>query len=236
MIIDAHCQLGESRVQDFALSVTELGAALDESGIDRACCFSFPDAVDNVAIIEAAADDRRLIPIACVDPNQSNAADQLEDALQRGARGLRLHPYLHGFKLSMTIVDPLFELCARYGVPVLCHGADDVPANNPYQFAQMADRHPGVNLIALYGGFVWNVGDLLDAATRRDNLFLETCAWSPGNLRSAVREVGPEKIVFGSGLPDGDQMVCLARAAVALPDEHERALVLGGNMQRLLAL
>lgn len=235
MIIDAHCQLGASRVQELALTPDELRAAMDEAGVDRACCFGFPDALDNAAVLAAAGADDRLIPIAFVDPNAPDAPDTLELLLRRGMRGLRLHPYLHGFKLTMAIVDPLFEVCAQHGVPVLCHGADDVPANNPYQFVAMADRHPRVNLVALYGGFVWNVGDLAAAAAQRPNLYLECCAYAPGTLKSAVDEAGADKVVFGSGLPNGDQVVTLVRVRRALPAETERRLVLGETMERLLA-
>lgn len=234
MIIDAHCQLGASLTLDFSLDPRELGTALDESGIDRAICFSPPDAVDNEAVLAAAAADRRLIPFACLDPNLT-AADELERLVGLGMRGLRLHPYLHGFKLTMSIVDPLFRVCARHRIPVLCHGADDVPANNPYQFAAMADRHPDVDLVALYGGFVWNVGDLCHAASTRPNLYLEVCAYAPGTLLGALAELPCERFVFGSALPDGDQLVTLARVRAALPEGRERALILGENMERLLS-
>lgn len=237
MIIDAHCQLGASRTLDMALAPDELRAALDESGIDRACCFSVPDLIDNDAVLAASAADDRLIPIACVDPTRADAVDELERCLRAGMRGVRLHPYLHGFKLSMPIVDPLFALCARYRALVLCHGADDVPANNPYQFVIMADRHPAVPLIALYGGFVWNVGDMTHAAATRDNLYLEIAAWAPGTLRGALADLAADKFIFGSALPDGDQLVGLRRVHAALPeDAAARDAILGGTMRRLLSL
>lgn len=236
MIIDAHCHLGVSRVRDWSQTPDELRAAMDEAGVDRACVFGFPDTVDNEVILAATHADDRLIGLACIDPNKPDAADELERGLRGGLRGLRLHPYLHGFTLSMAIVDPLFEVCARHGAPVLCHGADDVPANNPYQFLVMAERHPTVNLVALYGGFVWNVGDMAEIAARRDNLYLEVSTYAPGALRNALTIIGPERFIFGSGLPDGDQVVTLRRLRVAVPDDEARALVLGGNMRRLLAI
>ncbi len=236
MIIDAHCHLGVSRARDWSQTPEELRAAMDEAGVDRACVFGFPDTVDNEAILATARADDRLIGLACVDPNKPDAADELERGLRGGLRGLRLHPYLHGFTLSMPIVDPLFEVCAQYGAPVLCHGADDAPANNPYQFLAMAERHPRVNLVALYGGFVWNVGDLAEIAARRDNVYLEVSTYAPGTLRNALTIAGPGKFIFGSGLPDGDQVVTLRRLRVALPDDEARALVLGGTMRRLLTL
>lgn len=236
MIIDAQCHLGNVLWQSPPIYPQEVRQRMAAAGIDRVCVYSFIDYIDNAFIYEATRDGDDLFPFACMDPTLAGAPEELERWLQAGMRGMKLHPYIHGYRLSTHLLDPLFDLCAQYGVPVVCHLADESQANTVWQAAEMADRHPSVNLIALHSGFLWSSDDMVTAASTRANLYLETSLISTTVLRKGVERIGAEKFVFGTDTPWNDYDAELLKVRRAVPDPVQQDAILGGTMARLLRL
>lgn len=236
MIIDAQCHLGDVLWQMPPIYPDEVRARMRAAGIDRVCCYSFIDRIDNAYVHAATRDGEDLIPFACIDPTQPDAPAELERWLRAGMRGMKLHPYIHGYRLSNHLVDPLFELCAAHAVPVVCHLADESQANTVWQAAEIADRFPRVDLIALHAGFLWSTPDMVSAAATRDNLYLETSLISPAALRRGVARIGAGKFVFGTDTPWNDYEAELLKVRRAVPDPAAQAAILGDTMARLLRL
>lgn len=236
MIIDAQCHLGKVLWQAPPIFPEEVRRRMSVAGIDKVCCYSFIDYIDNDYIYEATRGRDDLIPFACIDPTQPDAPRELERWLKAGMRGMKLHPYIHGYRLSSRVMDPLFELCAYYGVPVVCHLADEAPANTVWQAAEMADRFPNVNLIALHSGYLWSTDDMVTAAATRPNLYLETSLISTTALRKGANRIGAEKFVFGTDTPWNDYGAELLKVRRAVPSPDAQQAILGGTMARLLKL
>lgn len=236
MIIDAQCHLGPVLWQSPAIHPEQVRARMRAAGIDRACVYSFIDRIDNQYIYDATREGEDLIPFACMDPTLPGAADELERWLTAGMRGMKLHPYIHGYRLSTRLLDPLFEICAAHEVPIVCHLADESPSNTVWQAAEMADRHPRAALIALHCGFLWSSEDMMSAASTRPNLYLETSLISTGMLRKGVGRLGAEKFVFGTDTPWNDYGAELLKVRRAVPEPAGQEAILGGTMARLLRL
>ncbi len=236
MIIDAQCHLGHVLWQAPAIYPDEVRARMAAAGVDKVCCYSFIDRIDNSYIYDATREGGDLIPFACMDPTGPGAPDELEHWLKMGMRGMKLHPYAHGYRLSSPVADQLFELCGQYGVPVVCHLADESPSNTVWQAAERADRFPRVNLIALHSGFLWSTEDMVSAAATRPNLYLETSLISTAMLRKAVGRIGPDKFVFGTDTPWNDYEADLLKVRRAVPSARDQDAILGGTMARLLRL
>ncbi len=236
MIIDAQCHLGPVLWQSPPIDPPELRQRMAAAGVDKACCYSFIDRIDNEYVYEAARGGTDLIPFACIDASQPDAPDELERWLKAGMQGMKLHPYIHGYRLSSRVMDALFELCTHYEVPVVCHLCDESQANTVWQAAHMADRFRGVNLIALHSGFLWSSDDMFEAASTRPNLYLETSLISPAVLRRGVARIGAEKFVFGTDTPFFHFEPELLKVRRAVPDLHAQEAILGRTMARLLKL
>ena len=126
MIIDSHNHLGGGPRQQ---TPEALLALMDRAGVDRAVAFPYVEVLDpghNDWMAEAVARyPDRLIGYAAVNPWQVGAADEVRRAvLEKGLRGLKLHPFLHGYSLAQhDLLDPIFEVCRDLGIPLVIHGA-----------------------------------------------------------------------------------------------------------------
>lgn len=108
-------------------------------------------------------------------------------------------------------------------------------ASTPATLAVLAARHPGVSFISAHAGGDWERG--LRAVRAHKNILVETSGFDPtaGFIEMAVRELGAERVVFGShfsGRSIGSEFSKILSAGLA---ERDLALIMGGNLRRLLA-
>jgi len=130
-------------------------------------------------------------------------------------------------------------MCADLGMPIICHGADQL-YNHPYEFEEMARTFPEVTVIMAHMGTMWACEQARIVAQRYKNIMLDTAAAFPGDIALAVRETGADKVIMGSDGPIGfgadNTSVEIQKVKAAVPDEKERALVLGNNVARILKI
>jgi hypothetical protein len=127
-------------------------------------------------------------------------------------------------------------------LPIVSHGMTTIGAM-PDQFARLAGRHPEVTIIIAHGaGFQNLYFPSFEPLAEHDNLFVDTAMTTvdDGHLIGVADRLGVEKIIFGSdhfssgqGNLYGNFQYVLERA---FPDPADRALIMGGNMARIMAL
>lgn len=172
------------------------------------------------------------------DPHRPDAPAMLREQLSRpGVWGFKLHPDTHACAADDPRYDPVLELAAEAGVPVLVHGQSGSPSADPARLAALADRHPQVPVLLGHAG-LWPDG--FDRAARlaaaRTNLYLEICGsrlttrW----LERMVAVAGAERVVFGTDACFLDPRTGLGKVRFARLTDIDRAQVLGGTMARLL--
>jgi len=235
MIIDAHNHLGFR--YDLGMSDAELLARMDRAGLDMAVCFSQPVVWNNDYVLDRAREHSdRFVPFAGVNPWRASARDELLRCLDRGARGVKLHPVRDSYSLAEArLVDPIFAACAERRVPILCHGLCEW-SNTPWQFAEMARRFPEVTLIMAHGGHLWLREDALEVVGRHANLYVESSLMYSGYIRRYVEEIGPERVLMGTDSPVEEFEVEMRKIEMAVEDKGHRELVMGGNIARILGL
>ena len=115
MILDVQMRIGRSlHGYKAQLCTAEQGLErTDEAKIDKSVCSSFYDVIDNDCVADACKPHDRLIPFAFVNPHERDVASQLERLVKdKGVRGIKLHPFIHGFHATNTVLlDPLYEVC-----------------------------------------------------------------------------------------------------------------------------
>ena len=237
LVVDAHNHVGIR--PGAAQTGPELVAKMDAAGVDRAVIFPFVEGnFTNDAVREAAlACPSRLIPYCAVNPWQADAVTELRRCvLEWGFKGLKLHPTINGFHLSdPRLVDPLFEEAAALFIPIIAHGASDL-YNSPPEFAEMARRHPKVRLLMAHMGFFWSVDQAIAYAKTLPNLLLETSRAPIFEIATAVRELGPDKVVWGTDSPFVDYEWEFRKMERCSPDKFIYDRVVGGTMAELLRL
>jgi len=240
-IFDAHTHLGTD-IDGMVGVYEDLERGMDKYGISR--CFMFcldePDRhpgfhAGNERTLEFARQSNgRMIPFVRLDL----AEDPIGEAtrmLDRGARGIKLHPRAQKFLLNDERLSPIFALAAERKVPILIHGGRGLPPIAD-DLSRVVHRYPEAQLIVAHAGIA-DLAALADRLGGKAGVFFDTSVWSPLDLLGLYRLVGPEQVVYASDYPYGQQpaslLISLRTARLAqLNDEQVRG-VLAGNANRI---
>jgi hypothetical protein len=237
LVIDAHNHLGDR--PGARQTGAELVAKLDAAGVDKAVVFPFVEGNFTNDFVNDAYRQfpNRLIPYCAVNPWERNAADVVRHCITEwGFKGLKLHPTINGFHLAdPELVNPLFKLADELGFPIIVHGASDL-YNAPPEFALMAARFPRVQLMMAHMGFFWSVDQAITFAGQFENLYLETSRAPIFEIQTAVKRIGPEKVIWGTDSPFVDYEFEFKKMERSTADRAGYASIVGGNIARLLKL
>jgi len=240
-IFDAHTHLGND-IDGMAGHYEELETIMDRYGVSR--CFMFcldePDrhpgfrAANDRTLEFGARSNGRLIPFVRLDLTES-PIQEAERCLDRGARGIKLHPRAQKFDMDDGRLAPVFALAAERRVPILIHGGRGLPPIADH-LHKLLDTYPDAKLIIAHAG----IADLAGLAAHfagRAGVFFDTSVWSPIDLLSFYRLVPPEQIVYASDYPYGQQpaslLIALRTARAAGLTEEQILQMLGPNASRI---
>jgi hypothetical protein len=236
--LDAHTHIGFNDPDGYSCSREVLVGALER--ID-ARAFVFPmhepegnSAANDMVIAAADESDGRLFPFCRLDP-ADGALAEAERALDRGARGIKLHPRAEQFTLDHPGLAPVFALADERRLPVLVHAGRGIPALGRHA-VEATGKHPGMRLILAHAG-ISDLAWIWRETPDHPNLFFDTSWWSPADLQALFALVPPAQILMASDAPYGSPTwaaVMTARNALqaGLGADGVRAVV-GGQALRL---
>jgi uncharacterized protein len=240
-IFDAHVHLGND-IDGFSGQYEELERIMEMYGVSRAFmfCMDEPDrepafrAPNDRTLEHAERSGGRLIPFVRLDMNEG-PIEEAKRCLDRGARGIKLHPRAQRFLLNDERLAPVFELAAERRVPILIHGGRGLPPIAD-DLSRLVDAYPEAQLIIAHAG----IADLTALAGRlagRRGVFFDTSVWSPVDLLDFFHQVPPEQILYASDYPYGRQpqslLIALRTAITAGLDERRLRDILAGNANRI---
>jgi hypothetical protein len=165
----------------------------------------------NDEVIEAAqTSEGLLVPFCRVNPHVE-PIEEAERALDKGARGIKLHPRAEQFTLDHPAVKSLVAIAHDRSLPVLIHAGRGIPALGLHA-VQLAGEFGNARLILAHAGicdlsWIWRV------APDHPNLLFDTAWWMPADLKTLFSLVPPGQIVFASDAPYGNT---LSAAAIQL--------------------
>lgn len=222
----------------------------DRMGIARLCVFMgmrwtydpSPEELrqqnDDVLRAIAAFPDRAF-GFVYVNPKHTEASlAEIERCAVRGPMvGIKLWV---AERCNSPLLDPIVERAAELKLPILQHTYLKVTGNlpgesTPQDLAQLAARHPQANFIAAHSGAQWEVG--IRAFRPYPNIFAELSGFDPtsGVTEMAVRELGAERVIYGSDAGGRSFASQLAKVLDADIPRSAKELILAGNLKRLLA-
>lgn len=235
--IDAHNHLGVRH--GAAQTGAELVARLDAAGVDKACVFPFVEGDFTNDVIDEAVGEfpDRLIPWLAINPwNRQAAVDEVHRRADKGYQGVKVHPTLHGYHLSdLGLVGPVMDAIRERGLVVISHGASDLN-NAPPEFAAICRAYPEIPFLMAHSGTFWSHDQAVELAKEVPNLYLETARVPLAEVAYSIRELGPEKVVWGTDSPFVEYTFEYEKMAKATDSEEARLLVCGGNLARLMGL
>src|SRR3954469_16064028 len=201
-VFDAHTHLGND-IDGMAGDHDELIRVMDRYGVTRAFmfCMDEPDrhpafrAPNDRTLEHAAGSDGRLIPFVRLDLGEE-PIEEAERCLDRGARGIKLHPRAQRFLLNDERLAPVFALAAERRVPILIHAGRGLPPIADH-LARLHDEFPEAALIIAHAGIA-DMAGLAGRMAGRRGVFFDTSVWSPVDLLDFFRQVPAEQIVYAS--------------------------------------
>ncbi len=251
-IIDVHVHIGPAfanepkKFFDQSITAEDTLGLLDRYGIAHAWVFppawqggEFHDPTyerANRATYEAVQKyPDRMTGLARVNPNMGRAAvEEFERCINEyGFRGMMLHSDWDSFGLNdPTLHYPLMEVAAAHGLPMVYHSGY-APAD-PAGFLRLARRFPTVPIVLKHMGYQL-AQDAIVAAREAENIYLETSANWPMWIRHALRQLGPERILYGSDAPFMTPDVEMAKITM-LPGltDSAKEMILSGNALNIL--
>jgi uncharacterized protein len=240
-------------------SLEAVGRSMAQAGVDRFVLLPVSGKKDRVSALnrwaaQAAEDLPGLIPFAALHPKGQVAVD-LEEALELGLKGVKLHPFLQRFSLEDPDTDALLGQVEAAGLPVLVdtihpeglvrakpHMAPvlellGLEGTRPGQLAALAQAHPGLSFIAAHGGSLYG-WDRLGPLMELDNVYFDLAYLNgliePEALVKIIRQKGPERVIYGSDAPWRDPMEFRAWFEDLPLTAGEREQIMAGTMLELL--
>ncbi len=221
----------------------------DRLGISRLCVFmgvrwsyeptpeDFRQQNDDVLRAIAAYPDRAF-GFVYLNPKQLDASlEELQRCVAQGPMvGIKLWVAEH---CNAPSLDPIVRRAVSLNAVILQHTYLKKTGNLPFEstpmeLAELAARHPDATFICAHSGGQWELG--IRAIRKTPNVLIDLCGFDPTNgvTEMAVRELGPERIVFGSDAGGRSFASQLAKVLGAQISEDAKRLILAGNLKRVL--
>jgi uncharacterized protein len=194
----------------------------------------------------AANDETRAMVENCpqlrywvvVNPLDERTCAQAERALHEPAcAGIKIHPQEHGYPIAEH-GGKIFEFASRHKAVVETHSGDATCM--PLDFVYLADAFPDVKVILAHLGYghdgdpTHQVRAMLTC--RHGNLYVDTSSGRSilsGLVEWAVKEVGPQRILYGTDSPIHFAPMQRARIEYAEIGEDDKRLILRENAVRV---
>jgi predicted TIM-barrel fold metal-dependent hydrolase len=249
MIWDLHCHLSGVTGATPEERLTQLIAIADRMGIERLCVYMgikwshdpTPETLrkENDEVLRAIAKfPERAFGFVYLNPKHIEASlAELERCVANGPMvGVKLWI---AQRANAPELDPLIQRAAELKAVIFQHTWFKVGGNNPGEstpddFVQLAQRHPTVPIICGHTGGDWELG--LRAIRHLKNVSADLAGSDPvaGFTEMAVRELGAERVIYGSDAGGRSFASQLGKVYGANVPEAAKKLILGENLKRLM--
>lgn len=252
-VFDAHIHTDFTGTPDPASGIP---ATLERFLSDRQRAGVIGGLTDSLAPIPSTGDLAALgIHRCAVVARPEVIPERIEADLAAGAgRAIKINlGFIHRYASDARFL-PLYDLAARYDVPVLFHTGDPgwtgakIKYADPMTLDEVIVDHPRVNFVLVHAGNPWFETAAV-VADKNPNAFLELSSLLHGNVAALPAAVtgahmvepiarlvgylgGGSKLIFGSGWPMVDLPAYLAAVKRAIPQDQWPA-VLHDNAARL---
>lgn len=249
-IWDVHCHLVGFRGRTPERRMANLLSYADRMGIERVCVSMGMNFVthptpgqlrqqnDDVLSALAGHHDRAFGLCYASGEHPLESVREIDRCIRDGPMvGVKLWVARRASAFSL---DPIVARASVYRAPILQHtwfktdGTQQADESTPADLAALAIRNPRASLICGHAGGTWEGG--IRAVRDRENVVIEIAGSDPttGFVAMAVRELGAERVVFGSDVGGRSFASQLAKVLGADISEAARRLILAGNLKRLL--
>ncbi len=198
-----------------------------------------------------AAENPSLIAFINLDPLQDEAtmtAELTDKVENRGARGVKLHPSSQQFYPGDRRLWPGYRLAQEMGLPVIFHSGTFASAEQyarPKYFVDVLASFPDLTVVMAHIGQGY-LDEVRSLAADYPNLQFDCSAivsntaadgaFTDKDLTALIRDVGVERVMFGSDFPWYDPADSVERLRRLDFSDEENRLLLAQNAIRIYGL
>jgi hypothetical protein len=244
LIIDVHCHMGRF----FSLSVPvftvkKMLGCMDNLGIDIAC-ISHHSAItsdyifgNNLVVEILRKYPKRFLGYCTINPHypEDIKAELVRCFSFHGIMGIKLHPSIHQVPVDYKNYHLAYEAADEKHCPVLVHTWGKTAVS---EIGRIAGMYPNaVFIMAHSGGDVRAMENAIDVVNKHKNVYadLAVSRTMEGNVEWLVKEMGANKVLYGSDMPLLDPGPALGRVAMADLDEKDKRKIFGLNIKGILS-
>ena len=240
--MDCHCQIGsfEGMEEPHFTTVEDLLAEMEYLGISDALvthrwASRWSPRLGNEKLDETIAPYPNLYPCyVALPPTTGEIAPPAEfaRAVKANHGAVRVCPSDHQWRLTDWCAGRLLEALEAEGIPILVAmqqtSFDDIAA--------VLERYSGLSIIVMDTSYRIN-RTIYPLFARYPKLRLEIHSYQiPWGIEDVTERFGPERLVFGTGLPESDGGGPISQVIYSPLPEEQRALIAGGNLRRMLGI
>lgn len=250
-IWDVHSHLGELPGNTGAERMAVLIPHMDRLGMERLILSQgFEEYVEHPTRDQVRLENDRVMDAVRAFPTRAYGSlyvspDDPDFCVQEFDRCVRDGPMVMIGEIQTDVrcnspaLDPLVERAIAMHVPILQHTwtnalGDGPGESKPVDVVELARRHPEAQIICGHTGGNWELG----IRTIRDtkNVYAGIAGSDPtsGLVEMAVRELGAERVIYGSDVGGRTFASQIAKVLGAEISDADKELILGGNLRRLL--
>ena len=195
----------------------------------------------NINAARVVAETDGLLQYVVIDPLKPATYAQAAEMLKMPkCVGIKIHPEEHGYPI-VEHGHKIFEFATRHQAIVLTHSSEQ--NSQASDFVRLANDFPEVRLILAHIGCGWD-GDLTHQVraiqrSKYGNLYADTSSArsiTPGLIEWAVKEIGAERVLFGTDSPLYHTGMQRTRIDQADLSDADKRLILRDNAVKLFAL
>lgn len=209
-VFDTHTHLGVAAHSGREMHVEGMLRHMDACGVERSVLIPWPAVAS-----EAAAHDEigeavrsypdRFVGALCLHPFQERQSflDEMKRGVEElGLRALKLQPQFQPLNPMNKRHDWYWEAALHYRLPVIVHTGNGAPLALPSLYIAAAQRFPELRFVLGHsGGSVYYMEAIL-AAQLCPNVYLDLSTLPGHNVADVIRQVGAERVMVGSDLPE----------------------------------
>lgn len=249
VIWDLHCHLSGVPGETVKERVEQLLVYADRMGVQRLVFFMGWPFLSNPTHEQLRKQNDQVLEALAMAPDRAFgfayvSGEHPDESLQEIERCVANGPML-GIKLwtarhcSEAALDPIVRRCGELQAVVYQHTwlkstGNEPGESTPMDVVALAQRHPDVRIICGHTGGDWTRGIRTVRAVPQVTIDLGGSEPTAGFVEMAVRELGAERILYGSDIGGRSFASQLAKVYGAEITPEERRLILGQNLKRLL--
>ncbi len=200
--------------------------------------------------VRSSGQEERFILCGGIEPTLDDALEKIETYNRAGLRGIKLHPNFGRFFPNDKKAWPAYELCGKFDLPVLIHSGrtgfkerktlgfklyteDFADIGN---FEEPIAAFPDTRFVLCHSGAMQNE-QAIKIAKNNKNVWMDIHGQGVTNIQTMIRELGPERLMYGSDWAFYPEAIMVARLLLATEhDKSARRMIFRDNARRFWKL